>query len=578
MKKLHSLFLLCMLLFACDSPNQNNPSDPDAVAYLLDAPLDFCASDGSYGGYVELTWQPVEGAASYQIFRRKNSDWKKIGSSATALYRDSEVENNTGYEYCVTAVFADGRNTQFSAADSGYCRMQPPQLHCSRGASGTAITLSWQSNSGADTFVISRSASENGTYSEIATVKAASYTDTSCARGLRCWYRVKAKKSDVLECLSDAVWGCTKFEPVGSVSASKGEGNAKITLRYDAVVNATRYRVYFYNEGVLYYCGESATQSFEFDSVLLTQGMFYDFRVTALTADDESESELSAAAFGMSLHQSEVAIGGTTFSMRFNRITAANKSFMMGDDSYAYNAHKVTLTRDFHLALTEMTVLQVKELLTYAHSKPVFYGFSSEFISQINGSDDPLPAGGCSWYDAVLLCNLLTQLTLGSSCCCYRYEDNSVVNAFPSTSERSVTFTDNLGYRLPTEAEWEYACRAYSTTQFFWGDDNSAAALYARYNSATPCAAGQYLPNDFGLYDMCGNVEEWCHDTHAQPYSATDVTNPRYFNVGGTLYHCIRGGTHLANTLALSSFTRSYKSRLEKNPPRSGLRMARTVN
>jgi formylglycine-generating enzyme required for sulfatase activity len=103
--------------------------------------------------------------------------------------------------------------------------------------------------------------------------------------------------------------------------------------------------------------------------------------------------------------------------------------------------------------------------------------------------------------------------------------------------------------RLPTEAEWEYACRAGTTTEFHYGPDlfcNQARFGSSEHiNPPTPCnygpgagPVGRYLPNAFGLYDMHGNVYEWCLDSLA-PYSSAAVTNP--FVTGGQT-RIVRGG------------------------------------
>lgn len=86
-----------------------------------------------------------------------------------------------------------------------------------------------------------------------------------------------------------------------------------------------------------------------------------------------------------------------------------------------------------------------------------------------------------------------------------------------------IDYTKN-GYRLPTEAEWEYACRSGTTTEFYWGENLNGDYLWYSSNSNGKCHyVGTKLPNNFGLYDMRGNLFEWCNDWHGFYSSAPQI-------------------------------------------------------
>ena len=94
------------------------------------------------------------------------------------------------------------------------------------------------------------------------------------------------------------------------------------------------------------------------------------------------------------------------------------------------------------------------------------------------------------------------------------------------------------GYRLPTEAEWEYACRAGTTTAYSYGD--SLTKTDANIDGLSISAVGSYKPNSFGLYDIHGNVWEWCEDWYGD-YPAGAVTDPKGPAKGE--YRVLRGGS-----------------------------------
>lgn len=115
------------------------------------------------------------------------------------------------------------------------------------------------------------------------------------------------------------------------------------------------------------------------------------------------------------------------------------------------------------------------------------------------------------------------------------------------------------GYRLPSEAEWEYAVRAGTTSPWFWGDDSTKAGEYAQYTLSTagnPRAGGLLKPNGFGLYDIVGNTWEWTEDFFG-PYVA-DETQPVARKQAYGYHRVYRGGAWYSDATALRSGYRNH--------------------
>ena len=125
---------------------------------------------------------------------------------------------------------------------------------------------------------------------------------------------------------------------------------------------------------------------------------------------------------------------------------------------------------------------------------------------------------------------------------------------------------DSVLYRLPTEAEWEYACRAGTSTQWSFGDDERQLAAYAWYSASAwdvnekyPHAVGLKRANPWGLHDMYGNVSEWVQDWYGEDYYNR---SPRVDPLGPTTgyWRVVRGGSFYLDALNLWSAHRFYGS------------------
>ncbi|MCC7421525.1 MAG: formylglycine-generating enzyme family protein [Planctomycetaceae bacterium] len=121
---------------------------------------------------------------------------------------------------------------------------------------------------------------------------------------------------------------------------------------------------------------------------------------------------------------------------------------------------------------------------------------------------------------------------------------------------KKLTAADGRQYRLPTEAEWEYAARGGQSTHYSFGDDDTQLGEYEWFDKnaedvgeAYPHPVGLKKPNSFGLFDMHGNVYEWCHDYYeSKEYSRysegtiNDPQGPQYTFIGGPGIRVLRGG------------------------------------
>ena len=208
--------------------------------------------------------------------------------------------------------------------------------------------------------------------------------------------------------------------------------------------------------------------------------------------------------------------GGATMEM----IYVAPGSFMMGSPTSVASRgddetqHRVTLSQGFWLGKYEVTQRQWRSVMGYNPSEFHF------------GGDDK-PVDSVSWF------------------CCQKFI-------------RKVNEQLNCGARLPTEAEWEYACRAGTTGAYGGTGELDEMGWYDRSYTDGPYSVGQKSSNAWGFFDMHGNVQEWCNDVYAE-YSTGSVTDPRgpvgLFN--NVKDHVSRGGCWFSDARDCRSAYRS---------------------
>jgi formylglycine-generating enzyme required for sulfatase activity len=218
-----------------------------------------------------------------------------------------------------------------------------------------------------------------------------------------------------------------------------------------------------------------------------------------------------------------------------------------GCDSDEFPVHDVTLTQGFYIGITEVTQGQWE---TVMGSNP----------SDFTACGDNCPVEQISWEDAVDFANELSVL------------DGLIV---VYDADGNVDLAAD-GYRLPTEAEWEYAARADDGTRFSGSNDIEEVAWYTANSEDRTHPVAELDPNGFGLYDMSGNIMEWCGDWFSEDYYDTSPTTDPTGPASGSLRVARSGEWSDAARYGRISDRRTGLPEVISN--RRGLRLVRTVH
>jgi formylglycine-generating enzyme required for sulfatase activity len=277
----------------------------------------------------------------------------------------------------------------------------------------------------------------------------------------------------------------------------------------------------------------------------------FNFEIVRVNAKGEQinkeskQSQYFREDLGNGITLEMVAIPGGTFLMG----SPANEKHSFGDERPQHEVNvptffigKYPITQAQWQAIASRTDLKVEKDLDLN---------SAYFKDRPNS--DRRPVEQVNWYDAIEFCARLSKLKVRE-------------------------------YRLPSEAEWEYACRARTTTPFYFGE--TITGELANYNATNTYAdepngeyrnettrVGQFPPNAFGLYDMHGNIWEWCADTWHDNYDGAPTDGSVWIENGDDNCSPLRGGSWGNNPDICRSAIRNYFNRRDNRSNNNGFRV-----
>lgn len=240
----------------------------------------------------------------------------------------------------------------------------------------------------------------------------------------------------------------------------------------------------------------------------------------------------------------------------FKMIKIPAGSFIMGNSQTG--TRNVTLP-EFYISSVPVTQYFFKKVMGYNHSKK---------------QGELLPVENLSWFEAVIFCNYLSEAYKLEPC--YSIKDFDLKTLADDSihwKDLKCNFDAN-GFRLPLEAEWEYAAKAGGVSLYSGGDKLDELGWFGENSNVGIHNVGEKKPNAFGLYDMSGNISEWCWDWYA-PYEQAS-SNGSFRGPETGRMRVRRGGSWLDDAVQCTTSSREYSAPNGKSGT-LGFRICRSV-